>query len=120
MQRWLEKVRHDLVKHAAWRARDLRAALERGAPPRASDVSALQQALLGLPDAEGRPAGALAVWRALRDEIADPGVIDVAQHRALAPSLDRFESALSALVDRVASTPAEAGAVEPLCAAVMQ
>src|SRR5687767_11968843 len=110
MERWLARVRHDLLKHAAWSARDLRAALEQGTPPRASDVGGLQRALLQLPDADGEPAGALVAWRMLRDDID----IDEEQRPAMAPALDRFEAALSALVEQVAAAPAEARVVEPL------
>lgn len=82
-KRWLGRVRHDLVKPAGWRARDLR---DTGAPPDATDRAALRRGLLDLRDAEGNAATASGVWRALREEIeAEAG----GPQRA---ALDAFES----------------------------
>jgi hypothetical protein len=75
---WLARVRHDLVKHVLWPARDRREVGGRPAPgelvPRVSD-------------GEGRPLAAAELWRSLRAE-APRGLplaaFDAALARALA------------------------------------
>jgi hypothetical protein len=56
---WLARVRHDLVKHVLWPARDRR---ELGGRPAAGEL------VPRVIDAEGRPLGAAELWRTLRAE----------------------------------------------------
>lgn len=87
MRRWLAQVRHDLIKHAAWRARDLLALRDLGAAATAADLEALRRGVLDLPDEEGAPVGALARWRQLRGD-APEGADEAA--------LGDFEAAVAA------------------------
>ena len=100
MRRWLARVHHDLIKHALWRARDLR---DMGAAPTDRDLAALRRDLLMLPGADGEPVPASALFRDLRAEIegaAPPDVWD---------ALDAFAAAVAAAEAAVAE--ARAGAV---------
>src|SRR4051812_1660541 len=93
---WLGRVRHDLVKPACWRARDLRDA---GGAATESDVIALRRGLLELVDADGERATARAVWRAFRDELEATSVDALA-----IDALDRFERAVVAAEERARSS----------------
>lgn len=83
----LARVRHDLLKHALWCARDLQGT----ARPLGSDLRALRRSLLELPDEEGRPVTARARLRGLRGEL------DSSADRAAA--LDAFERAVGEAED---------------------
>jgi hypothetical protein len=83
MDRWLARLRHDLVKQALWRARDLR---DLDGEPGDADLAALRRGLLDLRDLDGKPASALEVWRAFRAEVEAP------ERRA---PLDAFERAVA-------------------------
>jgi hypothetical protein len=83
-------VRHDLVKHAAWTARDLAAT---GRAPTPADHEALRRLLRSLPDEEGRPVGPLAAWFGLvAAEDAPPGLADT-------PAFADFSRAVAAVQD---------------------
>lgn len=83
----LARVRHDLLKHALWCARDLRGIEQ----PLGSDLRALRRSLLELPDGEGRPVTARALLRGLRGELGAPAdSVDV---------FDAFERAVGAAED---------------------
>jgi hypothetical protein len=56
---WLARVRHDLVKHVLWPARDRR---DLGGKP------AVGELVPRVIDGEGRPIDAAALWQALRAE----------------------------------------------------
>ena len=115
MNRWLARLRHDLIKHAVWPARDLRDVIAAGRAARSSDGAALRRALLELPGADGQPVGILAAWHALRAELDSPS----AQQRV---ALDRFESEVDALQRRAADcSEASDGALHApaLCDAVL-
>src|SRR5262245_25370831 len=75
---WLARVRHDLIKHILWPARDRRDA---GGAPEPGEL--VPQVI----DGEGKHVSATALWAVLRAE-APPGldlsVFDVALERALA------------------------------------
>lgn len=106
---WLGRLRHDLVKPAGWRARDLR---DLGAPPDGADRAALRRGLLDLRDGEGNPATATGVWRALREEIEDEAGPDERD------ALDTFEAVVRAAEEtaRAADDSPEAGARIAACA----
>lgn len=74
---WLSRLRHDLLKYALWRARDLR---DLGRPARPEELRALGRGLLDLRDGEGRSVTALGLWRGLLAE-APPEI--ACQHAAL-------------------------------------
>lgn len=80
MHRWLEALRHDLVKRAVWPARDLRDVGGR-------DLAALRRGLLELTDAEGAPISAQGLWRRMR-----------ADAPCSQASCDAFEAALAQAV----------------------
>ena len=90
VRRWLLRLRHDLVKQAAWRARDLR---DLGVAPSAEDAAALRRGVLELRDLDGREATATAVWRQHREELeALPGAASLAKE-----PLDAFAAVVAAL-----------------------
>jgi len=77
MHPWLARLRHDLLKHALWCARDLGECADAGGPLKPADLQALRRSLLALPDGEGRPVTAAQLWRELRAEsCADPAALD--------------------------------------------
>lgn len=86
----LARIRHDLLKHALWCARDLRG-IER---PLGSDLRALRRSLLELPDEEGRPVPARALLSGLRVAIDPPA--DAPDVRA---ALDAFARAVGEAED---------------------
>jgi len=92
--RWLARVRHDLVKRLVWPARDRR---DLGGAPAPGELVAT------LVDDEGRPASAASLWAALRAEAP------AAPERA--PAVARFEGA----VDRAVAA-ADAGQVDGVLA----
>jgi hypothetical protein len=75
---WLSRLRHDLVKHLLWPARDR---AEMGGAPGSGEL------VPRLIDGEGRPIEAAALWSALRAD-APPGLaleaFDAALGRTLA------------------------------------
>src|SRR4051812_43802004 len=75
---WLSRLRHDLVKHLLWPARDR---AEMGGSPAAGEL------IPRLIDGEGRPVEASVLWAELRAD-APPGLsveaFDAALGRALA------------------------------------
>lgn len=90
MDAWLARLRHDLVKYAVWRARDLD---EAGAAPSPGDLGALRRSLFELRDHEGQSASATGLFCRMREEIdAPPGLLD-----AFAKTLKEAESAVRAL-----------------------
>jgi hypothetical protein len=99
LDRWLARLRHDLVKRALIPARDLCDLGPAAAPVRPADVEALRRGLLALVDEEGRPATASALWRALRDEAEG----------APAAALDDFERAVLAAEAAARALPADLG-----------
>jgi hypothetical protein len=109
MKRWLARVRHDLIKHAVWRARDLR---DLGAAPGPADLLALRRGLLELVDDEGTPRGAAALWRLLRAEAAETGSPPAAP-------LDDFEQAVLAAEAAVRELPAHPASWRQALAAVL-
>jgi hypothetical protein len=109
LKAWIARVRHDLLKQAVWRVRDLG---DLGREPTASDRAALARGLVDLRDGEGNPASASALWRQLRDELpATPtpeieerlGAIDrlVGDAEDLARRLDGEPRLWSAVAERV-------------------
>src|SRR5438128_2279854 len=96
---WLGRVRHDLVKHALWRARDLR---ETGAAATAEDVAALRRGVLEMVDAVGRAATASQVWRALRREFEE-------EAGGSGAALDAFERAVVEAEEAARATGDPAG-----------
>lgn len=121
MDRWLARLRHDLLKHAAFRARDLRALLDEGGGLRPGDVEGLRRTVQQLPDAEGRPVGLTGAWRGLRADFDDelPGETDALAAAALRSALDAFEAQVQATEAEVAR-PGGEGSEEArrLCAAL--
>lgn len=101
MHPWLSKLRHDLVKRALWTARDLR---DTGQEARASDLRALRAGFRELPDAEGHPVTALALWAQLLEE-APAGAL---ARPAVAGAADAFGAALAAADAAVARLAAPA------------
>jgi hypothetical protein len=79
---WLTRLRHDLLKHPLWWARDLR---DLGQQPRAADLRAFRRSMLEMNDDEGNCVTALALWQKLRVESDAPAV-----------ALDDFERAIAA------------------------
>jgi hypothetical protein len=77
---WLARVRHDLVKYAVWRARDLR---DRGGEPTPEDLRALERGLRELRDPDGATVDAVTLFRRLRAERPAPDT-----------ALDAFERAV--------------------------
>lgn len=107
---WVGRVRHDLLKHALWCARDLRALTEGGATPRPSDIAELKQRLLAVPDAEGQSVSIGVRWRELRAELEETGLhlpLAVASLDAFARAVDAAETAAR----RLARHPSEWAAV---------
>lgn len=103
---WLGRVRHDLLKHTLWCARDLRALAEGGATPRPSDIAELEQRLLAVPDAEGQPVSLAVRWRELRAELEETSALEplaVAALDAFARTVDAAETAAR----RLAKNPSE-------------
>src|SRR5438132_760072 len=89
---WLARLRHDVIKQAVWRARDLRDAKQ--APSRA-DLDALRRALTALAtvDDEGlaQRTTALSLFQlSFRKEIEEAGSPDPRTRRAL----DEFAEAI--------------------------
>lgn len=80
--RWLARVRHDLVKRLVWPARDRRDA---GGAPAPGELVA------PLIDDEGRPASPASLWAALRAEAPE------------APALARFGAAIEGAVAAAAA-----------------
>lgn len=121
MHRWLARLRHDLVKHAAFRARDLEAQLEEGRPLRPGDVTGVSRMVRELPDAEGRKVGLLGAWLALRADFDDELPREQADRAgdALGAALDRCEAALREVEARVGAVEGEdEAAARSLCAAL--
>jgi hypothetical protein len=79
--RWLARVRHDLVKRLVWPARDRR---DLGGVPAPGELSA------SLLDDEGAPTTPLALWRAL--------VAEAPRGATSATAITRFEEALTRAV----------------------
>jgi hypothetical protein len=103
---WLGRVRHDLLKHTLWYARDLRALTEGGATPRPGDIAELERRLLAVPDAEGQPVSLGTRWRELRGELEETGGLGpeaVAALDAFARGVDVAEAAAR----RLAQHPSE-------------
>jgi hypothetical protein len=98
MSPWLRDLRHDLLKHALWYARDLRDA---GGPPTPADVRALRRAVLELRDGEGAQVSALGLWRTLRPEAEADGV-PAGRLDAFEAAVRTAEQAIRALGDRAA------------------
>jgi hypothetical protein len=94
---WLARVRHDLVKHLLWPARDRR---EAGGKPAPGEL------VPRVIDAEGRPIGAAELWQALRAE-APRGLplaaFDAAVGRALAAAEAGDVAGVLALEEAVAA-----------------
>jgi len=94
---WLARVRHDLVKHVLWPARDRR---DLGGKP--ADGELVPHVI----DGEGRPIDAAALWQALRAE-APRGLpltaFDAAIARALAAAEAGDVAGVLALEDAVAA-----------------
>ena len=55
MHPWLARLRHDLLKHALWCARDLGECADAGGPLKPADLQAPRRSLLALPRGERRP-----------------------------------------------------------------
>ncbi len=83
--RWLARVRHDLVKRLVWPARDRR---DLGGAPAPGELCA------NLVDDEGAPTTARALWSALAAEAPRGGASDDAGDQAML----RFEAALTRAV----------------------
>src|SRR5947208_2858357 len=114
MQRWLARLRHDLIKQAAWRARDLRDLGDLRQPPRPTDLDALRRGLLELRDGEGRPVTATDLWRAFRAEL--PPNTDTGH----AAALDAFADAVASAEAAVRDLPARPGGWSAALASVLQ
>ena len=113
MHGWLARVRHDLLKHAAWRARDLREAMTQGLLARGADVAALRSGLLALPDEEGRPVGAVMVWRGLRSQL------DPADTKDIKAALEGFDAAVVEAEAKIRALSDEASGAAAACEAVL-
>ena len=95
MHPWLARLRHDLLKHALWCARDLRDCGRAAGPLHRADLQALRRSLLELVDSEGRPLTAMQLWRELRAEsVARPAALD-----AFEAAVGRAEAAVRASTD---------------------
>jgi hypothetical protein len=94
---WLARVRHDLVKHVLWPARDRR---DLGGKP------AVGELVPRVIDGEGRPIDAAALWQALRAE-APRGLpltaFDAAMAHALAAAAAGDVAGVLALEEAVAA-----------------
>ncbi len=66
MKSWLARVRHDLLKHALWCARDLREGDGALSP---KSIAALRASLLSLPDEAGEPISLTGLWQRLREDL---------------------------------------------------
>lgn len=109
MHPWLARLRHDLLKHALWCARDLRDCAGASGSLKPADLQALRRSLLELPDSEGRPTTAAQLWRELRaDSDARPAALDAfeaavlraeAAARASATDGSGGRAALAAVLD---------------------
>ena len=98
---WLARLRHDLVKHLLWPARDRR---DLGGAPASGEL------VPQLIDAEGNPIAAAALWRELRAEAP-----------LEAGALDGFEAALTrALAAAAAGDVTGVLALEPDVEALAQ
>jgi hypothetical protein len=95
MHPWLARLRHDLVKRAAWPARDLCELLESGSPALPPDLRALRAGLFELHAADGSRCDARALWAALLLEA--PKEL-LARERS---SLDEFAAAIEAAMAAV-------------------
>jgi hypothetical protein len=101
---WLARVRHDLVKHLLWPARDRR---DVGGAPAPGEL------VPSLIDAEGRPIGGPALWAALRADA--PAALDAAALDAFGAALVRALAAAAAGdVAGVLAFEADAAALERL------
>src|SRR5271170_3628033 len=104
MHPWLARLRHDLVKRAAWPARDLCEILESGSPPLPPDLRALRMGLFELHAVDGSRCDARVLWAALLLD-APPELLE--RERG---ALDEFGAAIEvamAAVDRaVPAVPA--------------
>jgi len=101
---WLARLRHDLVKYAVWRARDLR---DLRANPSPADLAALRSSVLDLRDAQGERVSATELFRRMRGETGAPAdALD-----AFARVLLEAEAAVGALELRPQSWPAAVEAV---------
>lgn len=85
-ERWLARVRHDLVKRLVWPARDRR---DVGGAPASGELVAT------LVDEEGAPTTPHALWSALRS--------DGSGGEASAEAIRRFEAALTRAVSAAAA-----------------
>ncbi|HEX2571304.1 MAG TPA: hypothetical protein VH877_17230 [Polyangia bacterium] len=103
---WLGRVRHDLLKHALWCARDLRALTEGGAAPRPADIAELERRLLAVPDAEGQPVSLGVRWRELRAELEETGAL-ASEAVAALDAFTRGVDAAEAAARRLAAHPSE-------------
>jgi hypothetical protein len=113
MRRWLLRVRHDLIKHALWQARDLH---EAGQAPGPDDLRRLQRALLELPGADGTPGSALKRWRELTAEL---GPLPPAAQEALADFAQAIAAAQAAVQGPAPALDAVLG-LEPAFQALSQ
>jgi hypothetical protein len=91
LDRWLARVRHDLVKRMLWAARDCR---ELGKPPVPGEL------LATLYDSEGRATDAATLWTQLRDDFpappapdSEPSVPEAAALEAFGMSVERCAAA---------------------------
>lgn len=111
MNAWLAVVKHDLLKHALWCARDLRSLGELAQPPRVEDIAALRRSLLEVLSSEGDRVTALALWRELR-----------AESSASPAALDAFEAVLAAAQSAVfgLDTGTSSGRFQAALAAVLR
>jgi hypothetical protein len=104
---WLARLKHDLVKRAVWLARDLRDA---GGAIRPADRAALRRNLIELPDEEGRPVAATALWRVFREESTAPAAaldaFGAAVEQAEAAALDADDHPAEAIDAALALEPA--------------
>lgn len=98
MQRWLARLRHDLVKPVAWIARDLVASGGAAAP---DALALLRRTAVSLRDDVGCTVDLVALWRTLRTE---------------APAAPR--AALDAFEARVVAAAATAAGDDPSAALV--
>jgi hypothetical protein len=95
MHPWLARLRHDLLKHALWCARDLRDCGRGAGPLSRADLQALRRSLLELVDSEGSPITATQLWQGLRaDSAAPPAALD-----AFEAAVGRAEAAVRASSD---------------------
>ena len=96
MDPWARRLHHDIVKRAAWVARDLRSL---GGRPSESDVQALRRGLHDLRDEEGATVTARSLWERMRREAPRN-----------TPELERFSEAIEEAHAAVDALPADFGA----------